>query len=157
MHDQAAAPQNQKPLKISVPFLQMLKYGNQSLLSCSAHWSRSAHPHFYLHYTCLKNDIFVICAWEMCSLKDSRAKHLGAKLLGFLIAQLTLLEPRREVCFHSFRIPPGEHHRLHLVCPPWGPVDAQAQLENSHCLNHDWHRTLNFFPPSLCGLWKLPK
>lgn len=155
MQDQAAAPQNQKLLKISLSrHLQMVKYSNQNFLTSSPHWSRSAHPHIYLHYGFLKSDIFVICAWEMCCLRDSRAKR---HLLGFLIVQLSLLEPRRKVFFCYFRALSGEHRLLRLVCLPWGLFDAQTQLENSHFSNHDWHRTLKFFFPFLVWTMEVTK
>lgn len=149
MCDRAAAPQNQMPVKTSVPsHRQMVKHANWNLLACAPHCS---HPLFYLRYAFLRNDIVVICDWAMCCSRDSRAKYKCPRLCDSTVNNVKGKVKTRSMSPGSSTILPGGHHLLHFACLRRGPFDIQAQLGNSHSSSHGCSN--GAFLPSVCEVW----
>lgn len=130
MYDRAGAPQNQMPVKASVPNeRQMAKHAKQNFLTPCC--SRSAHPLFYLCYAFLRNDIFVI----YCP-RDSRAKNKSPRLCDSTISNINGRAKNRNLSLGPFRMLSCGHHFLHFACLPRGTFDMQAQLGNTCSSSH---------------------
>lgn len=148
MYDRAAAPQNQMPVKPSVPsHWEMVSHSNWNLLACAPHCSRSAHPLFYLCYAFFRNDICDLCLGYVLP-KGIRAKNKSWGLHDSTISSIKRRAKNRSMSPGSFRIPSGGHHLLHFARPR-GLFNIQARLGNSHTSSYAWNR------PFQCGIFCL--